>query len=151
MTPVLIVLNAGSSSLKFQVYDMFDGAEPQLVWKGLYEGLGGSAHFLVKDTGCTVLDEVTWGSGDRFGHEALLRLVDDAHAAFTELVEQEIAANGQVAGPILANESGLIGRDQVLFFEMLGEGRRGHRGGDGEHAHLRGGEDAQVREGFEQR
>ena len=45
MTPVLIVLNAGSSSLKFQVFEVLDGAEPRLVWKGLFEGLGGSAHF----------------------------------------------------------------------------------------------------------
>src|SRR5690348_5648437 len=76
MTPVLIVVNAGSSSLKFQVYDMPDGAEPQLVWKGLYEGLGGSARFMVKDKDSTVLDEVTWGSGGRFGHEeALMHLV----------------------------------------------------------------------------
>ena len=51
MSPTLIVLNAGSSSLKFQVFDVPDGAEPRLVWRGLYEGLGGSAHFLVKDTG----------------------------------------------------------------------------------------------------
>ncbi|KLK93455.1 acetate kinase [Microvirga vignae] len=76
MTPVLIVLNAGSSSLKFQVFDMLDGAEPRLVWKGLYEGLGGSAHFLVKDAGGAVLDEMTWDSGDWFGHEeALMHLV----------------------------------------------------------------------------
>ncbi|WP_114948260.1 acetate/propionate family kinase [Microvirga calopogonii] len=76
MTPVLIVLNAGSSSLKFQVYDMFDGAEPRLVWKGLYEGLGGSAHFIVKDADGKLLDEITWSSGDRIGHEeALMHLV----------------------------------------------------------------------------
>jgi acetate kinase len=76
MTPVLIVLNAGSSSLKFQVYDVLDGAEPRLVWKGLYEGLGESAHFLVKDTGGAVLDEMTWSSDDRLGHEeALMHLV----------------------------------------------------------------------------
>ncbi|MGF9761289.1 acetate/propionate family kinase [Microvirga sp. 0TCS3.31] len=76
MTPVLIVLNAGSSSLKFQVYDAPDGVEPQLVWKGLYEGLGGAARFLVKDTGGSLLDETTWSSGDGFGHEeALVHLV----------------------------------------------------------------------------
>ncbi|QRM30313.1 acetate/propionate family kinase [Microvirga sp. VF16] len=76
MTPVLIVLNAGSSSLKFQVYDMFDGAEPQLVWKGLYEGLGGSAHFIVKDIDGKLLDEMTWSSGDQIRHEeALMHLV----------------------------------------------------------------------------
>ncbi|WP_262267562.1 acetate/propionate family kinase [Microvirga yunnanensis] len=76
MIPVLIVLNAGSSSLKFQVFDMVDEAEPRLVWKGLYEGLGGSAHFVVKDTDGTALDEMTWSSGDRIGHEeALMHLV----------------------------------------------------------------------------
>jgi acetate kinase len=76
MTPVLIVLNAGSSSLKFQVYDMVDGAEPRLVWKGLFEGLGGAAHFIVKDTSGAMLDEMTWSSGDGFGHEeALMHLV----------------------------------------------------------------------------
>src|SRR3954453_21436797 len=76
MIPVLIVLNAGSSSLKFQVFDVLDGAEPRLVWKGLYEGLGETAHFLVKDTGGSVLDEMTWSSDDRFGHEeALMHLV----------------------------------------------------------------------------
>jgi acetate kinase len=76
MTPVLIVLNAGSSSLKFQVFDVLDGAEPRLVWKGLYDGLGETAHFLVKDIGGSVLDEMTWSSDDRFGHEeALMHLV----------------------------------------------------------------------------
>ncbi len=76
MIPVLIVLNAGSSSLKFQVYDMFDGAEPRLVWKGLYEGLGGSAHSIVKDADGILLDEMTWSSGDRISHEeALMHLV----------------------------------------------------------------------------
>ena len=45
MTPVLIVLNAGSSSLKFQVFETPDGAEPRLVFKGLFEGLGGRGAF----------------------------------------------------------------------------------------------------------
>jgi acetate kinase len=76
MTPVLIVLNAGSSSLKFQVYDMVDGAEPRLVWKGLFEGLGGTAHFIVKDISGTILDDVSWSPSDGIGHEeALMHLV----------------------------------------------------------------------------
>ena len=72
MTPVLIVLNAGSSSLKFQVFESVDGAEPRLVRRGLYEGLGGEAHFIVKDTGGAIVDEMSWGSGDRLGHEEAL-------------------------------------------------------------------------------
>ena len=76
MIPTLVVLNAGSSSLKFQVFEMVDDAEPRLVWKGLYEGLGGAAHFIVRDAGGPDLDEMSWGSGDGFGHEeALMHLV----------------------------------------------------------------------------
>lgn len=76
MIPVLIVLNAGSSSLKFQVFDIEEDAEPQLVWKGLYEGLGGAAHFVVRHAGGADLDEMSWTSGEEFGHEeALMHLI----------------------------------------------------------------------------
>lgn len=76
MTPVLIVLNAGSSSLKFQVFERPDGPEGRVVFRGLFEGLGGSAHFVVRDAAGATLDETTWASGDRLGHEdALLHLI----------------------------------------------------------------------------
>jgi acetate kinase len=76
MIPVLIVLNAGSSSFKFQVYDMVAGDEPRLVWKGLYEGLKGAAHFVVRHAGGADLDEMSWPSGEGFGHEeALMHLI----------------------------------------------------------------------------
>ena len=76
MTLVLIVLNAGSSSLKFQVFDMPDGTEPRVAFKGMFEGLGGPAHFVVKDTNGNPPDERTWSSGDQLGHEeALMHLV----------------------------------------------------------------------------
>ena len=76
MTPVLLVLNAGSSSLKFQVFEQPDGPSARVVFKGLFEGLSGAAHFIVKEESGATLDEVTWSSGDRIGHEeALLHLI----------------------------------------------------------------------------
>lgn len=111
MIPVLIVLNAGSSSLKFQVFDMLDGAEPRLVWRGLYEGLGGSAHFLVKDTGGTLLDETTWGSGDRLGHEdALMHLISwlRQHQEGRKLaaIGHRVVHGGEAySGPVLVDDS----------------------------------------------
>ena len=52
MTPVLIVLNAGSSSLKFQVFDMLDGGEAAARLERSLRGAGrGWRRFLVKDTG----------------------------------------------------------------------------------------------------
>jgi acetate kinase len=111
MIPALIVLNAGSSSLKFQVFDRLDGAEPRLVWKGLYEGLGGSAHFVVKDTGGTLLDETTSSAGDRFGHEeALMHLVSwlRQHQEGRKLVAigHRVVHGGEAfSGPVLVDES----------------------------------------------
>jgi acetate kinase len=76
MIPVLIVLNAGSSSLKFQVFDMLDATELRLVWKGLYEGLGGAARLIVRSPGGADLDEQSWSLEEKFGHEeALIHLV----------------------------------------------------------------------------
>ena len=111
MIPVLIVLNAGSSSLKFQVFDVPDGAEPRLIWKGLYEALGGSAHFLVKDTSGATLDEMTWSSDDRLGHEqALMHLVSwlRQHQEGRKLVAigHRVVHGGEAfSGPVLVDEA----------------------------------------------
>lgn len=111
MIPVLIVLNAGSSSLKFQVFDMLDGAEPRLVWKGLYEGLGESAHFLVKDAGGAILDEMTWNSADRFGHEEALMHLVSWLSQFREerkpvAIGHRVVHGGEAfSGPVLVDET----------------------------------------------
>lgn len=111
MTPVLIVLNAGSSSLKFQVYDMLDGAEPRVAFKGLFEGLGGPAHFVVKDTNGQLLGEMTWSSGNRLGHEeALMHLVSwlRAHQEGRKLaaIGHRVVHGGEAfSNPVLVDET----------------------------------------------
>lgn len=45
----LLVLNAGSSSLKFSLFNVVDGDEPQLGWRGQIEGLGAQPHFSAAD------------------------------------------------------------------------------------------------------
>jgi len=111
MTPVLIVLNAGSSSLKFQVYDVLKGTEPCMAFKGLFEGLGNSAHFIVKDAQGKLLDETTWSSGDRQGHEeALMHLVSwlRKHQEGRKLVAigHRVVHGGEAySSPILVDEA----------------------------------------------
>ncbi len=76
MTPVFIVLNAGSSSLKFQVFEAREGGDPSVVFKGLFEGLGNAARFVAKGSDGAVMDEKSWEAGERIGHEeALMHLV----------------------------------------------------------------------------
>jgi acetate kinase len=111
MTPVFIVLNAGSSSLKFQIFEALDSAEPRMIFKGLFEGLGGAAHFIVKDIRGGVLDEKSWDAGGGFGHEeALMHLVSwlREHQAGRKLVSigHRIVHGGEAfTGPVLVDES----------------------------------------------
>jgi len=111
MTPVLIVLNAGSSSLKFQVFDMPDEAEPQLVWRGLYEGLGGDAHFTVKDASGSILDESSWGQGEEIGHEdSLMHLIAwlREHQEGRKLVaigHRVVHGGATYSGPVLVDDT----------------------------------------------
>jgi acetate kinase len=111
MTPVLIVLNAGSSSLKFQVFAMPDEAEPRLVWKGLYEGLGGDAHFIVRDTNGAILDQSSWNSGEEIGHEeSLMHLIAwlREHQDGRKLVaigHRVVHGGAAFSSPVLVDES----------------------------------------------
>jgi acetate kinase len=71
-----LVINAGSSSLKFQVFDAQDGSEAPL-FRGLYEGLAGSkdgspARATIKDGAGKVVHEATWQVAPGRGHEEAL-------------------------------------------------------------------------------
>ncbi|WP_457106793.1 acetate/propionate family kinase [Methylobacterium sp. P5_C11] len=72
MTPVLLVLNAGSSSLKFQVFAFGDDGDPHRVFRGLFEGLGGSPRLRIRDRAGRMVAEEEFGAGEAFGHEAAL-------------------------------------------------------------------------------
>lgn len=72
MIPVFLVLNAGSSSLKFQVFEAEEAAAPRRIYRGLFDGLGGAPRFVVKDDAGAVMTEQSWTESDRFGHEQAL-------------------------------------------------------------------------------
>jgi acetate kinase len=72
MRPVYLVLNAGSSSLKFQVFDAGGSGRLNRIYRGVYAGLKGAPHFLVTDVGGEVVAEQSWHDTDRFGHTEAL-------------------------------------------------------------------------------
>ena len=79
---MVAVANAGSSSLKFSLYEVA-GDELRLVLRGLAEGLDTSPHFVAKAPDGLVLREHTWGEGQKLGHDAALH---HTIAAVRELV-----------------------------------------------------------------
>jgi acetate kinase len=61
----ILILNAGSSSLKFSAFAM-DGLE--LLLRGQIEGLGCTARFRAQDRKERLVEEKTWGRGERLDH-----------------------------------------------------------------------------------
>ncbi len=59
MTDAILALNAGSSSIKFSLFDTTNGiSSHSLLYQGVVDGIGGNPHFLVQDTtGQRLVDE----------------------------------------------------------------------------------------------
>jgi acetate kinase len=76
MADAVLVLNAGSSSIKFSVF-LDKGGELAPRLGGLLEGLYTGPRFTAKDASGASLGEKTWGEGTRLGHDgAIVHLVE---------------------------------------------------------------------------
>ena len=74
MSDAIVVLNAGSSSVKFSLFDVATDA-PALVQRGQLEGLATNTHFVAKDGAGATLAEHSWYRA--LGHDgALAHLVE---------------------------------------------------------------------------
>jgi acetate kinase len=75
MSDLILTLNAGSSSVKFALFEAGE-SEPELVAKGQVEGIGTAPHFVAKDTTGALLAESYWepvGGGE--GHTVAFRQI----------------------------------------------------------------------------
>jgi acetate kinase len=75
MADLILVLNAGSSSLKFRAYDA-DGALPLLL-RGQIEGLHTEPHFTVSNADGGRRDEHRWPAGTQLGHDGAIVHIGD--------------------------------------------------------------------------
>ena len=69
MSTAIAVLNAGSSSIKFSLYD---AATRQARVRGQLEGIDTAPYFVARDPVESVLAEHRWPKGTRLGHDAAL-------------------------------------------------------------------------------
>ncbi len=76
MSETILVLNAGSSSLKFSLFAA-DGAALELRVGGRVEGLHTAPRFVAKDAAGRPLDDKRWGSGQHLGHDGALAHILD--------------------------------------------------------------------------
>jgi acetate kinase len=71
MSNAIVVLNAGSSSLKFSLF-VLDGDVPHVAARGQAEGLYTSPRFVARDAAGEVVDEKSWGDGFALEHAGAL-------------------------------------------------------------------------------
>jgi acetate kinase len=71
MTDTILVLNAGSSSIKFSLFTR-RGNEPTLVAGGQAEGLFNTRVFVARDGDGHIVAEERWAAGSQLGHEGAL-------------------------------------------------------------------------------
>jgi len=74
MNDSILVINAGSSSLKFSVFQP-EGGDFALRLRGQVEGLFTEPKFVAKDAADTVLDKEDWAVGTQLGHEGAMKRV----------------------------------------------------------------------------
>lgn len=79
MADLILVLNAGSSSLKFRGYkvDEGDGSAPRLLVRGQVEGLYTEPHFTATDGAGERREENRWAKGTELGHEGAIAYIAD--------------------------------------------------------------------------
>ena len=89
MTDTILVLNAGSSSIKFSLFAAAC-VELAVVAQGQIEGLDTSPHFIVQDAAGQTAHEQRWAQGTQLGH-------DGAVAHIGDWLQETYAAQHQLA------------------------------------------------------
>ena len=75
MTNALLILNAGSSSLKFSVFR--DCQPPELLLRGQLAGLQSEPRFVVHDLSGQIVDEQAWPAGSTLSHQQAIEFLFD--------------------------------------------------------------------------
>ena len=76
MADAILVLNAGSSSIKFSAFGR-RGADLDSVARGQVEGIGTAPRFIAKDAGGDTIGEKRWPAGERMDHDAAFAHIAD--------------------------------------------------------------------------
>jgi acetate kinase len=79
MSAAILTLNAGSSSIKFSLFEVAEGARLHMVCRGEVEGIGSAPHFIVRDQAGQAVAEQSWPHADA-----------DPERAFTTMLETVI-------------------------------------------------------------
>lgn len=75
MTDAVLVVNSGSTSLKFAAFATGAGAEPPLLCRGVVDSMSSDPHFVAKDPDGKPIDAHEWGEGQSLSHRRALNFI----------------------------------------------------------------------------
>lgn len=102
----ILVINAGSSSIKFAAYRDDAAADPVLLGKGQLSGIGSAPHFAVNDHHGQKVAEHRWAEADALDHAGALRFLIEwvsSHDSNIEIVaagHRVVHGGLQYSGPV---------------------------------------------------
>ena len=89
MTEVIVVFNAGSTSLKFGAYALEAAASLPLLCRGRIDSMQGDPHFVANNAAGKPMDAHEWGEGNAIDHRTAMQFVIvwlEANLADTKVV-----------------------------------------------------------------
>jgi acetate kinase len=119
LTDAILVLNAGSSSIKFSLFAEA-GIEPAVVANGHVEGIDTSPHFIAKNAAGHTASEKRWAQGTMLGHDGAVAHIMD-WLKTTYAAQHQLVAVGHrvVHGGVDYSAPVRIDRDVVANLEKL--------------------------------
>jgi acetate kinase len=119
VTNAILVLNAGSSSLKFSLFAEA-GVEPAVVTSGQIGSIDTSPHFIAKDSAGQTASEKRWAQGTPLGHDGAVAHIMD-WLKTTYAAQHQLVAVGHrvVHGGVDYSAPVRIDRDVVAKLDKL--------------------------------
>jgi acetate kinase len=119
MTDAILVLNAGSSSIKFSLFAEA-GIELAIVARGQIEGIDTSPHFIAQDATGQTVSEQRWAQGTQLGHDGAIAHIGDWLQATYAAQHQLVAVGHRVVhGGVDYSAPVRIDGDVVVQLEKL--------------------------------
>ncbi|SAK52758.1 acetate kinase [Caballeronia hypogeia] len=118
MADVILVINAGSSSIKFSAFDV-EGSRLDLVTRGQVEGLFSSPHFVAYNADGEKAGEHNWGEGAQLDHAGAIAHLGAflrGHEAGHHLIgvgHRVVHGGAHFTKPVLANAQVLDELDKL--------------------------------------
>ena len=125
MDDAILVLNAGSSSLKFKVFAMAGGGAPRPLLGGRIEELHAQAHFQARNAAGAVVHEHRWDAAAPPGHEGAVAwlgrwLAQDGRAGRIAAVGHRVVHGGtRYRAPVRVDDEVLASLEQLVALAPL--------------------------------